>query len=235
MCLDSCARQLFACFRCLASGQSEKKWRAPAQLRPPAGERPQKGGELPLLARRVGSELAETFGASRFYRCRLTLLASKVSTGLVLCGHLAQQGVARRLLGASRRLAGARHFLSDCPRARQRKHAQRAVWRKNPGTFYVATVSRKKSRPLGEKRYRKDWKFTLSVHVPKARTESALISDVSKGHSGLISDGEVNAIEFIRDIGYEMAICWCHARFRIHSRLPCMHAFEIMHAENSEI
>ena len=55
-------------------------------------------------------------------------------------------------------------------RVRDSESMQRAVWRKNPGTFYVADG--KKCCPLGKKRYRIDWKFTLSV--PKG--QSALIS-----------------------------------------------------------
>eukprot|EP01048_Picozoa_sp_COSAG05_P011355 COSAG05_NODE_1065_length_5983_cov_16.815602_3_plen_131_part_00 len=56
-------------------------------------------------------------------------------------------------------------------RVRDSESMQRAVWRKNPNTFYVA-IEKKKGCPLGKKRYRIDWKFTLSV--PKG--QSALIS-----------------------------------------------------------
>ena len=55
-------------------------------------------------------------------------------------------------------------------RVRDSESMQRAVWRKNPDTFYVANG--KTCCPLGKKRYRIDWKFTLSV--PKG--QSALIS-----------------------------------------------------------
>ena len=78
-------------------------------------------------------------------------------------------GAARRLFKGSRRLAGARNFW-QVARVRDSESMQRAVWRKNPGTFYVADG--KKCCPLGKKRYRIDWKFTVSV--PKG--QSALIS-----------------------------------------------------------
>ena len=107
----------------------------------------------------------ETFGASRVRRHRL---APKVSAVVHLRQPVAPRGAARRLFGASRRLAGARHFW-QVARVRDSESMQRAVWRKNPDTFYVAIE--KKSCPLGKKRYRKDWKFTLSV--PKG--QSALI------------------------------------------------------------
>ena len=51
-------------------------------------------------------------------------------------------------------------------RVRDSESMQRAVWRKNPDTFYVAIE--KKSCPLGKKRYRIDWKFNLSV--PKGQS-----------------------------------------------------------------
>ena len=54
-------------------------------------------------------------------------------------------------------------------RVRDSESMQRAVWRKNPDSFYVAIE--KKSCPLGEKRYRKDWKYMLSV----LKGQSALI------------------------------------------------------------
>ena len=72
-------------------------------------------------------------------------------------------------------LTGWRARATSCQIARVRdsKSMQRAVWRKHPDTFYVAIAKKKKrSCPLGEKRYRKDWKLTLSV--PKG--QSALIS-----------------------------------------------------------
>ena len=63
------------------------------------------------------------------------------------------RGAARHLFGACRRLAGARHFLSDCPRARQRKHAKSSLAQESR---HILGCYRKKSCPLGEKRYRKD-------------------------------------------------------------------------------
>ena len=87
---------------------------------------------------------------------------------------LHKNGAARRLFGASRRLARARHFLPGCPRAREGKQAKSCLAQESHFTL----LSRNKSCPLGEKRYRKDWKFTFSV--PKAtvgqRVMSALIS-----------------------------------------------------------
>ena len=54
---------------------------------------------------------------------------------------------ARRLCGASRRLAGACHFrLVAC--VRYSEIMQRAVWRKNSDTFYVAIEKRKKEKKL---------------------------------------------------------------------------------------
>ena len=90
-------------------------------------------------------------------RCRLTLhvLASKVSAGLNLRLPVAPGGAARRLFGP---LAGWKRPAQtrSVARVRDSESMQRVVWRKNADTFYVAIE--KKSCPLGEKRYRKDWK-----------------------------------------------------------------------------
>ena len=80
------------------------------------------------------SETAETFDASRVRRHRLAQI-TPLSCFLRL--PVAPTGAARRLFKGSRRLAGARHFW-QVARVRDSESMQRAVWRKNPDTFYVA-------------------------------------------------------------------------------------------------
>ena len=96
-------------------------------------------------------------------------LASKVSAGLNLRLRVAPGGATHVFLGP---LAGWKPAAEtrSVARVRDSESMQRAVWRKNPNTFYVAIE--KNSCPLGKKRYPIGWKSTLSV--PKG--QSALIS-----------------------------------------------------------